>query len=187
MSAHLPTWHNAPIVFNLLECGGGGDCLFHVLAAALNLLEGTRLSMVQVREWLANCVKVETLSAFCDMILDEQRSGRARGSANMERVIKNATPKLLETLQALIKKPGRLFQGTDGCLRWLLEHHPQFVHYGFVIFSSWGYHHTQVIETPKSRIYILIFNNAHTQHWQLVAMSEFIAVEKHLVEVILSA
>ena len=188
-SSNLVHWGvNAPLQFDIIECGKGGDCLFYTLAQALFLIDNVNVDMIQLRKWMASTIKPENIREFCQEVCEEQKHYCPSGALNFELVLKQYCqhPNILSIIRQIVQRPGWTFQGTDGSLRWLLHHHPHFFNKGFVIFSSWGFDHTQVIKTSKSRDYILLFNNAHTSHWQLASMSGYCGIEWHLVDLILS-
>jgi hypothetical protein len=93
----------------VMECGGGGDCLFHVVARALRLSghpDFGNVSMLDVRNWAAEMLNPENRGPF---LLDWN---------------KNKTHLTLEETQKQIRAAGSEYQGETGTLQFLLCHHP---------------------------------------------------------------
>jgi len=146
--------------------------MFHVLCHSLKALGYPIKTMMQVRKLLSGSLNYDNQANFCKKMWTEQGL---------------VCPTDLHQLQTLIETRGASFQGNDTCLSWLLQHHPWFEKLGFIIFSSWGFHHTQVLSTSSSQAYLLLLNRADINHWQLASMNHWVAISKPLVPLILGA
>ena len=136
----------------VLECGGGGDCLFHALGRALGE------SMLTVRDWAAHGVTV----ANVDRLLEYYTTIYPVGSWSREDV--RSAPDRVAALRAVIRTPGPSYEGDDTTLR-LLVSQPDVA--------------LAVVVVAGQEVYPQIFANRHSQrlvvlyhrgnHWQLAA------------------
>jgi hypothetical protein len=107
-----------------LDCGGGGDCLFHVLAAGYNhLFQKLLFDMQGMRNLTAQQV-VALRSEQLDEFLIDLYGRKPDAVRNWTAENKAAY------LQSLIRRPGNSYWGETGTLRQLLLHHPAFRDYG---------------------------------------------------------
>lgn len=148
-------WHKTQLIpgIEVLECGGGGDCLFHCIATAFSKQSSREVSMVEVRQWLAQSVR---LGGRDDVFLQQYRLDWP-----------NFTGKADE-LQRLIQTPGPVFQGSLSCLEQLVQFHPYFVQQrlGFVLFNSHGLDFTGIVGDVDLDSYLALYN-IDCRHWQL--------------------
>lgn len=162
------------------ECGANGDCLFHVLRAALAHMVGVNATMLQVRVCFANSVTNHTVAAFLDCMLEDPRP--PAGLRHCHQLLgQNRAQDACDRVRALISTPGTRFQGTDMCLRWMVCYCPVFVQnkLGFLVFSSFGPGYTTEIKTATTEHFILLFNDAARDHWQLAYIHQmYCAVSK---------
>jgi hypothetical protein len=158
--------------FTIEECGGSGDCLFHVFAIALSrLTHSRRYSMVDIRKILANSINEDNLDMFHKYVMIDMNH--------------LAVPSTLNNIQNLVKTSGWKFIGSDSVIRWLIgtkEIHA--FNIGVVIFSTHGPHFTSVIDLPDTLIYLLIYNKSNL-HWQLAKYKNFSFVSKSILDLIL--
>jgi hypothetical protein len=152
-SRKIEKWSDSPLVFEIEECGGDGDCLFHSIAVALGRLLGKPITMHEIRQALAHTITERNVDAFVKLVSEDQR--HVRGDC--------------QRVRELIKTDGHTFQGTDGVLRWLVTHQRYFtrMNIGFACFNDYGPDHTQVIGTDTTLTYILLYNNPNS-HWRVV-------------------
>lgn len=126
----LPRHPRLATIF-VLETGGGGDCLFHAVAAGFNhLFNAMILQMEQVRELAAKQLGQLTEDQVVEFIID--LLGR------MPHQFKTLTPaNRLAQLQAIVRKPGGTYWGETGTLRQLLLRCPTFAerHLGFAVIN----------------------------------------------------
>ena len=177
-SRSLNKWNTSEIVFQLEECGGGGDCLFHCLAVALTRLLVKEITMAQVRCRVADTLTATTLPLFLTAIYEDQ-----------DKKVPVRSPSLLET-RRLVSTRGTTFQGTDTILRWLLQYDVLFqqLKLGFIILSSFGPGYTTILGENRAEFFILLFNHAGA-HWQLVNMLDrdkvgFVAINRTALEIL---
>jgi hypothetical protein len=162
-SRNFKRWTYAAITFQLEECGGDGDCLFHCIAEALSRLLSSNITMESIRLRVATTLTHETLPAFLTAIQEDQHHKILYGSHELK------DSHALSTVQAIVRTNGNTFQGTDVVLRWLVEKDQMFnqLRIGFIIFSTFGPGYTTIINEDYAENFILLFNHANT-HWQLV-------------------
>jgi hypothetical protein len=172
-SRNLQKWKNSNFEFFIQECGGDGDCLFHVLSVSFTALFGTPFTMQDVRKQLACSISLETIELFLEQVCADQKEYTLKGSTSMQPILSNLQSQKLSKLDALeltqstILKIGRFFQGTDVVLEWFVHHNTLFKKFsvGFLIFNKYGPSFIQKISND-SIISILLYNHSNL-HWQL--------------------
>jgi len=181
-SAKLKKWADSGCSFVLRDCGGGGDCLFHVLAYAYGLLYAKKVTMALVRTWLAESITEENVDGFMDAIIDEQKNHIASGSFVVEGVRRHEDRK--QIMKALVRQPGYAFQGTDVVLRFLKTHCHQFRGCGFVALSDHGPDHSQIITDKSASNLVFLFNLSGHSHWVHASLLNMDASRvKHFISV----
>jgi hypothetical protein len=183
-SVDLNAWKTAKLRFTVHECGGGGNCLFHVVARALSEILYVKYTMRDVRIMLATTLTRNNVTDFLD---DLQQQKTLPGMLDVKPLRGKTTEiKLLEVVKRAVCRSGNYVQGTDMCLRWLCKYHRLFRKYqlGFLIFNDYGYDYIQRVNAD-ARIYICIYNHGNS-HWRLVKFgTEFCAISSDLQKVIL--
>lgn len=153
-----------------LECGGNGDCLFHVQAYALSLLLNKSISMNDVRDGLAKTLNENNIQSFIQDVLNENPS--------------NIKPRSLTEIQALIRKNGYDFIGTDKVVEWQTKHQFANLHMGILIITKFGKDFNPVFETKTTCFYMMIYHVPNQSHWQLVKFQKFHFISKTLVHLL---
>ena len=103
-----------------------------------------------------------TLHAFLECVADDQPTRSPAG------VLPISMDMDLRQVQDMVSTPGQGFQGTDGVLRWVMNHDRNFkeLGLGFVVLSSYGPGYTTVFNNARTRLFILLYNDA-SAHWKL--------------------
>lgn len=171
----LPTWSNFSHEIFLYDCGGEGDCMFHVISTALSISHKKKITMETVRNALAESIQISNLSGFITRIKNDQKLQLLQGAVDFNKEYKEITD-LEETLQRiriLVRKSGTEFQGTDEVLAWLVLNEPFFMssEIGFLLFSEHGPQFTNIIQRPSTKYYIMLFNIPN-KHWLLATVKE---------------
>jgi hypothetical protein len=177
-SRNLQKWRHSKLEFFSKECGGDGDCLFHVLSVSLTTLFGVPFSMQDVRKQLACSISLETIELFLEQVCADQKEYTLKGSTFMQPILSNLQAEqlskkdALELTQSIICKPGPFFQGTDVVLEWFVHHNTLFKKFsvGFLIFNEYGPSFIQKISND-SLVSILLYNHPN-QHWQLALLQK---------------
>ena len=116
----------------IVECGGGGNCLFHTIAHGLRSMQPRPFSMKDVRGYLANTVTDENVNEFIQLTQEDQTLAKPAGTIPLNQLMGK------QTVRAIISKCGRSYQGTDTTLRWLVQNSQMFAKLGFLIFTEFG-------------------------------------------------
>lgn len=171
-SRKLQRWSASAVEFEAQECGGGGDCLFHVLAAALNNLFGMHTTMQDLRDALARSITTENVRRFVRQVREDQKLKMLPGTIDIRRVLRPTWCETMERTRVLVRRPGVSFQGTDMVLHWLGKYDQLFHEFkiGFVCFNGYGPGYVQRFGGVSTDIYILLYNHFDT-HWQLASLS----------------
>ena len=165
-------WSNAPYSFLIEECGGDGDCLFHVVANGLSRALDDKVDMMTVRSLLATSVTPETVLDFVKRIGEDHKAFLPIGSIDFNQFHfsheDDGRNDLTDRVRDIITTSGSLFQGTDECLSWMVQNCEVFLQHkiGFLVMSSFGPDYIARIDNKHTQIYILLFNHANI-HWQL--------------------
>ena len=176
-SRNLKQWKKSKFEFYIQDCGGNGDCLFHVLSVAFTKLFGISFSMQDIRNKLASTLSIDTITFFLEQLCSDQKEYTLSGSTLIQPILSNLKENLitkdtaLTILQSIINKPGLYFQGTDVVLNWLIKYDQLLNQYsvGFVIFNSYGPSFLQTCVSDNSCVFILLYNSPN-QHWQLASL-----------------
>jgi len=109
----------------VVDCGGGGDCLFYVIAKSLQLSgipQFKTATMPMMREWAADML---TETNFVEFMHDHKN------------IITNVSQSALTEMKATIQRSGNDYQGETGTLQFLLLHHPEFrkLKLGFLVLN----------------------------------------------------
>lgn len=166
-SVQLSKWQSSSFRFLIEECGADGDCMFHVLRAALNNAVGTKLTTANLRQVLASTITVDNVGSFIESVSEDQSKKIFTGSVSMSDIKSDNKSNLASMIRTLILTPGWCFPGTDVVLRWLHKHSVVFARIGFIVYSSFGPGYTTVIRKNADDIFFLLFNQPN-KHWQLV-------------------
>ena len=183
-SVHLKAWKSAKLRFTVHECGGGGNCLFHVVARALSEILYVTYTMQDIRIMLATTLTHNNITDFLD---DLQQQKTLPGMLDVKSLrAKSDKINLLQVVKRAVCRPGIYVQGTDMCLQWLCKYHRLFRKYqlGFLIFNDYGYDYIQRVNAD-ARIFICIYNHGNS-HWRLVKFgTDFCAISSDLQNIIL--
>jgi hypothetical protein len=175
-SSKWQKWKASAFHLMIAECGGGGDCLFHCLAKALTDITKERLCMQDIRSMLAESLTEKNIASYVQLIADDHAQHLPFGSHNFGKMAqylqkpRACRQRCLSIIQTIVKRQGRLHQGTDVTLKWLglYSNWFQAANIGFVVFSSFGPGFTSIIgDMDKTDYYVLLFNHANASHWQL--------------------
>ena len=150
------------VAYRIIECGGGGNCLFHSIAYGLKSIQRNAFQMKDVRGYLANTVTADNVSEFIRLTQEDQSLARPNGTIPIHQLMGK------QTVRAIIAKCGKAYQGTDTTLRWLVHNSQLFKKIGFLIFTEFGIGHTCVIDTPQTCAYITLVNRSSSDHWQIL-------------------
>jgi hypothetical protein len=143
--------------WKILECGGGGDCFFHVVATA------TSTSMNEVRRWVSECVN----DANVDEILSYYTNVYKVGSWCRKSITDLSDIKArIHALQKVIQTKGPMYQGDDTTMKLLLQH-PEHNDIGFVVLQSNGTVYPQCFLSKHTKRLVVLYHCR--SHWQLVA------------------
>jgi hypothetical protein len=148
--------------YRIVECGGGGNCLFHSIAHGLKSIQRNPFQMKDVRGYLANTITPDNVSEFIRLTQEDQSLAKPPGTIPMHQLMGN------QTVRAIVSKCGRAYQGTDTTLRWLVHNSRLFENIGFLIFTEFGIDHICIVDTPKTRAYITLVNRSSSDHWQIL-------------------
>jgi len=159
-------------VLHVMECGGGGDCLFHAIAQGLRTSgypELANVSMQDIRNWAAEMLTLDNLPMF---VQDWNQSKEKQMS--------------LEEIQKRIRSCGNDYQGETGTLQFLLCHHPILKKYrlGFMVINLHSHRfRTPQPKTKKDRLIAQYFTDENTEfvmtlyctgeHWLLAGVAVF--------------
>ena len=166
-----PSWTSSPLGLRTIETGGGGDCLFHAFAQALEVWMKQPVHMHNVRDDLANSLTEANGRHFISQVREDHRIFLPAGAVDWNRLrFHRDDTKAVRQARMLVREEGMSFQGTDVVLRQLLAYSPFLRHsrIGCVATSSWGPGFTDIFpsfaEDPQEW-YILLYctNNAHWQ------------------------
>jgi hypothetical protein len=149
-SRTLKKWNTSTIEFLVEECGGGGDCMFHAVAAAFNRLFTQTVTMQTIRDALATSINSENIHMFAELM----------------DIPMNLS---LTQVRDLVRRPGASFQGTDVVLQWLCMYSILFTEHrvGVVCFTGYGPgYEMRIGDDEATQLYILLYNHFGT-HWQL--------------------
>ena len=172
-SRNLQKWKHSKLEFFSQECGGDGDCLFHVLSVAFTTLFGVPFSMQDVRKQLACSISLETIELFLEQVCADQKEYTLTGSTFMQPILSDLQAEqfskkdALALTQSIICQSGPFFQGTDVFLEWFFNNNTLLKKFsvGFLIFNEYGPSFIQKISN-HSLVSILLYNHPN-QHWQL--------------------
>lgn len=175
-SKQFPKWKDFPGVIRILECGGGGDCMFHAVAAALTLIQKQPVSMEFVRKMLAESINVGNVSEFIKNMKADHKQQVLNGATDFNTVFRDDSNTLssqeetVTLVRSLVRTQGTTFQGTDEVLFWIVKHSEFFGqnHLGFLLFTD----HGPLFTTPigvDARNFIMLFNVSN-RHWMLAVL-----------------
>lgn len=148
-------------LFKFIECGGGGDCMFHVISTAFSELFARVYTMQDIRFLTAQSIDKDNVSVFQTTF--------------------GLKAKDLQHIQQLVNKQGHAFIGSVDLLEWMVnttwlkEHN-----LGFVVYSSYGLDFPTVVETPSTTLYLLMAN-INNSHWQLIKYKQFSFISKTIL------
>lgn len=146
----------APPGWVVLECGGGGDCLFHSVGFAL------RQSFQEIRQAAASVIDATNVDRLLRYYHDVYREGQWSRPALLQ--LPDVADRV-RGLQNVVSTAGGLYLGDDTTLRLLVNHADLRV--GFVVFDHRGQLHRQVFANQTTeRLITLLYVPGH---WQLVA------------------
>jgi hypothetical protein len=168
-------WQKNALQMTRFEAGGGGDCMFHAIAYIMSKWLKQPLSMQQVRDELSRCIKPIMAHKFIRRIREDHQSFVPRGAINWNDFEFHSDPQYAITqIDALVRKAGVSFQGTDVGLRQLLCS-SKFMRrnsVGAIILNNFGPGHTQIIPTWATfpqRFYLVLYCEGNT-HWQAASL-----------------
>jgi hypothetical protein len=164
------SWQTLDDCLYVRECGGGGDCLFHVIAYAISTSQAT-YSAQDVRFQLAQSLTDTNLKVFLETTDDRQEA-----LVNLrEQKFPNDTA-LLQAVHSVVRQPGFTYQGDDLSLLYL-QQHGLYESKGvqFVVFLQDEDGKVTMQCPPSSdvpralRRYIFLLN-VNDYHWRLLAV-----------------
>ena len=160
-----------------VECGGGGDCMFHCLARLYTQCSKITVNMRQMRELLATAITQDNVKAFIELKASELRQ---QHTSDFQELVRTIDDRPIPRVRSLVRTCGTKYQGTDVDLKWLCQYSPQFVDVGFMVLSSFGIDYYTLIQGDEEpSMYIMLFNDAVRAHWQLLTInnSSFVTPE----------
>lgn len=163
----LSEWKTVPPAVRsrlyLLDCGGGGDCLYHVLAAALNQLHSWPLFTARdVRRWASSQLNEKNVELFLQSLHTKPA---------LPTSLKKVDERVAWVRRNLIEKTG--IWGSEGVLEYLLLNAPPFLDnkLGFAVIRFFkGAPQTQRFCLPSTQHLITILNYRN-EHWLLVGVT----------------
>ncbi len=172
-------WKDSTVALRLRETGGGGDCMFHALAAGITAWCRQQVSMKLVRSELARSITCANAASFLERVRADHREHVPQHALDLNKVPfppSRARIALRNKLRNLVLLDGVYFQGTDVCAQQLVECSEFFQRgagVGVVMFSSHGPSYTRVEPFPTGHgveglrgTYILLYSDANS-HWTL--------------------
>ena len=160
-----PEWKFPNMIVGVIDRGGDGDCLFHVLAASLSHFTRQHISMQDIRDVMSDSIDQNNIDLLMEKLVEDEIHYRHPRSIQISRILRN--PNKILIMKKIIRMKGWLFQGNDTVLWFLLKYVPLFNlnRIGFVVFSDHGPSHTQLITNDDSSVLLLLFNISRISHW----------------------
>ena len=153
------------------EEGGGGDCLFHALAACIRQTNPVvNVQMQEVRNELSNSINHRNVNNFVEAVRSDHKQMLPTGSVDFNVIeMPKSRHDRAKTVKGLVSNAGVTFQGTDVVLTFLADHSRYFKTFdiGVVVLTSYGPGFSAVYPSPVhgwKKHYFLLFNSANA-HW----------------------
>jgi len=145
-------WRESELDLQTIEAGGGGDCLFHSVAACLSKWIGQRVSMQNVRDELSLTVTVDCVDSLIASLKEDHKEFLPGGSTDLNSVrLSSNVEHRVQQLRILLSRCGPSVQGTDVLLKQMLDHSKFFTQQsvGVVALSEFGPGYTQIFPPKK--------------------------------------
>lgn len=153
----------------VIECGMGGDCLFHSIAYLLSKFNNINYDYKNIRELTANLINKNNINSILDTYTVDYINNKSDFLWNPSKLIKfESETKKIETFKCIIKTSGFLYEGDLISLN-LITNSDIFIQnkIGLIIITNTR----QIIRIETSKyepdIFGILFNISNI-HWQLI-------------------
>jgi len=153
----------------VIDCGGAGNCLFHVIAKILNELTGKKCNSDIVRQLTANSVTVKNIDSILENYCIEYKNNEEDFEWNPEEISEcSSVREKTKELKSIIKTDGHTYEGDDVSLSLLGNSRIFKKHKLGIVIVTDSCQISFVNDLPyEPEIYSIIYNVGN-YHWQLV-------------------
>lgn len=156
----------------IIECGGEGNCLFHVISFILNelLSNEKKYDSDKVRKLTAKSINNDNVNSILENYLIDYKNHNSEFLWNPEELNEFSIEQKTKELKSIIKTDGYIYEGDMVSLS-LLSNSDIFKKHklGIIIFTDHYNIHT-IPDLPYiPEIYGIIYNVSNI-HWQLIGM-----------------
>jgi len=149
------------------ECGGGGNCLFHVLACMVSSVGEKKYEYMDMRSSTASVVNEDNIEDMVDMYKVDYINNKQDFRWVPEKLDNKSIKNKIRAMKNIIRTPGFLYEGDMVSLNLLVKSYLfQKYKIGIVIITNTGI--VIKIETSYTPKYYGVIYNTSNVHWEII-------------------